>query len=381
MTAPAWVRSPAIQSLLNLLVDKLDSAEQRGSASAQTVLLSATTWPELYQAPMESDKEFLWEQLLELVALGWFQITPAGAGRSVSGYDVKPRIKVIDIDAVREATGRIERQKSAVERWREALALHLEATDEVKKAAGDYCIDMPDREMSEVVARLNNLKAMAGTPLLLREVSAKLFWGMSKVLDNRTGLVAALLGADECPFPESPVQLQVYLPHGGFSGVLFIENLMSFEQAMRSKGQAFSKLALVYASGFKGSAARLRTPEAVSLFFAHKGELGGDQMDYFDSWLFGKNTTLPVSFWGDLDWSGMRILAAMRNNFPAMQAWVPGYQPMLQSLLAGQGHSPEASDKKGQRPIATFGCTYADGQLLPALTAYGRFVDQEQFTL
>lgn len=80
------------------------------------------------------------------------------------------------------------------------------------------------------------------SPLMLREVSSKLFWGMSKVLDSRTGLVAALLGVDECPFPESPIQLQVFLPPGGFSGVLFIENLMSFEQAIRSRSLSFGKL-------------------------------------------------------------------------------------------------------------------------------------------
>ncbi|WP_310611829.1 Wadjet anti-phage system protein JetD domain-containing protein [Limnohabitans sp.] len=381
MTELHWLQSTAFQSLLNHLVDKLDSAEQRGSASAQTISLNAASWPALYRAAKESDKEFLWEQLRDLVKLGWLQVTPLTASRSETGYDEKPRIKVLDIAAIRKATGRMERQKTAVERWREALALHLDAPDEIKRAAGDYCIDMPDREMAEVVKRLNVLKDLASRPMLLREVSARLFWGMSKVLDNRTGLVAVLLGLDECPFLESPVQLQVYLPHGGFCGVLFIENLMSFEKAIRAKGEAFSKLALVYASGFKGSAARLRTPEAVSLFFSHKGELGGDRIDYFESWLHGKNIALPVSFWGDLDWSGMRILAAMRNNFPNMKAWEPGYQPMLQSLLAGQGHSPEASDKKGQRPMMTSGCKYADTHLIPALSAHGRFVDQEQFTL
>jgi hypothetical protein len=374
-----WLQSRDAQSLLNLLVDKLDSAEQRGSASAQTIPLTTTTWPALYQAPMESDKEFLWEQLLVLVKLGWFQITPATASRSVAGYAEKPRLKVLDIDAVRRATGRIERQKTAIERWREALALHLDASDEVKKAAGDYCIDMPDREMAEVVARLNTLKTFAGSPFLLREVSARLFWGMSKVLDNRTGLVAALLGADDCPFPESPIQLQVYLPQGGFNGVLFIENQMSFEQSARSANPAFAKLALVYASGFKGSAARLRNPDTVSLYFSHKGELGGDRADYFSSWLFAKNIAIPVWFWGDLDWSGMRILAAMRNNFPEMQAWQPGYGPMLKSLLEGHGHSPEAADKRGQRPLDAVGCAYSDGQLLLALKAREKFVDQEQF--
>lgn len=377
-----WLQSAAVQALLHKLVDRLDSAEARGSASAQTVALSAATWPALYLATRESDKELLWEQALKLAEQGWFQITPASACRSNQGYDQKPRLRVLDLEAVRRATGRPERPKSAVERWREAVDAHLDASEEVKRAAGDYCIDMPDRTMAEVVGRLNALKDLvgaAGTTLLLREVSARLFWGMSKVLDNRTGLVAALLGLDECPFPESQVQLQVHLPHEGFSGVLFVENQMSFEQAIRSQGPAFSRLALVYASGFKGSAARLRTKGTVSLYFSHKGELGGDRLEYFESWLFGRNIAIPVSFWGDLDWSGMRILAAMRNNFPEMQAWQPGYLPMVKSLLDGHGHSPEAADKRGQRPIAAVGCPFADATLLPALKAHGKFVDQELF--
>ena len=376
-----WLHSPAIRALLNRLVDHLDRAEARGSAAAQTLPLNDTSWPALYRATFESDKEMLWEQVLKLVELGWIQVLPVQAERSNQGYDQKPRLRVLNIDAVRKATGRPERQRSSIERWRDAIDANLDASDEAKRTAGDYCIDMPDRDMAQVVERLNTLKGMAAMPLLLREVSARLFWGMSKVLDNRTGLVAALLGLDECPFPESPIQLQAYLPPGGFGGVLFIENQMSFEQAIRSQTPTFSKLALVYASGFKGSAARLRTPGTASLYFSHRGELGGDRTDYFESWLFGKNITIPVSFWGDLHWSGLRILAALRNNFPDMQAWQPGYEPMLKSLLDGQGHSPEAADKKGQRPLARTGCSFADCQLLPALVSQGRFVDQEQFTL
>lgn len=371
---------PAIQSLLNKLVDRLDAAEARGSSSAQTVLLNESIWPALYNAAMESDKEHLWEQFLKLVNAGWLQITPVSS-RRVDGYANQPRVKVLNGAALRKATGRPERTKTPLERWREAIDEHLDAPSEVKRLAGEYCIDMPDRPMTEVVRKLNGLKLLSGSPLLLREVSSKLFWGMSKVLDNRTGLVAALLGVDECPFPESPIQLQVYLPSGGFSGVLFIENQMTFEQATRSSSSAYTRLALVYASGFKGSAARLRSSSTVSLYFSHKGELGGDRAEYFESCLFAKNIVLPVFFWGDLDWSGMRILTAMRNNFPEMQAWRPGYAPMLESLLEGNGHSPEAADKRGQRPVEVVGCSYADSELLPALTVQGKFVDQEQFTL
>ncbi|OUM03023.1 hypothetical protein A8M77_08475 [Variovorax sp. JS1663] len=232
--------------------------------------------------------------------------------------------------------------------------------------------------MSEVVARLNELPALKNEPLLLREVSSQLFWGMSKVLDKRQALVAALLELDDCPFPESPVQLQVFLPPVGFRGVLFIENLMSYDRAMRSGSTALEGLALAYASGFKGSAQRMRTSDGCSLFFSDQGGDTRDLRDGFKAWLFGKGTQ-PAYFWGDLDWAGMRILAAMRASFPGLTAWQPGYAPMLAALREGQGHSPEAAEKQGQKALAHSSCPYADEQLAPALRDTGRFVDQELF--
>ncbi|BHO55416.1 Wadjet anti-phage system protein JetD domain-containing protein [Burkholderia contaminans] len=151
---------------------------------------------------------------------------------------------------------------------------------------------------------------------------------------------------------------------------------MSFERAMRAPGGVFDELALVYASGFKGSAQRLRTMEGCSLFYAAGGGLERDLRAKFEGWLFGRRE-MPSYFWGDLDFAGMRILAAMRTTFTGLTAWVPGYEPMLAVLKAGGGHPPEAADKQGQKPIASTGCGYADEQLLPALQTYGRFVDQE----
>ncbi len=376
---PLWLESTEVRQLLGLLVDRLDAADSRGT-KAQSVTLAEKTWPALYRAPLESRKEDLWEHVGEMCNWGWLSVKPEGAVKARSGYDRSPRVTVLDEAAVRLATGRPERVKSSVERWREAVNVGLAASQEVKRAVGDYCIDMPNYSMSEVVQRLNQLPSLADRPMLLREVSTQLFWGMSKVLDKRQGLVAAILGVDECPFPESPIQLQVFLPLAGYRGVLFIENLMSFEQALRSSSHAFSGLALVYASGFKGSAQRLRNPAGCSLFYAGEGALGGDLKVAFEAWLFGRGST-PVHFWGDLDYAGMRILAAVRSTFPDLTAWVPGYAPMLASLLAGGGHSPEAAEKQGQRPVVSSGCAYADAELIPALAQTGRYVDQELFTL
>ena len=136
---------------------------------------------------------------------------------------------------------------------------------------------------------------------------------------------------------------------------------------------------LVYASGFRGSASRLRSRDGASLFYSQRGDLSATGRDAFEIWLFDKIETLPAWFWGDLDYAGMRILCAMRGSFPHLAAWEPGYAPMLQALEAGEGHPPEAADKAGQRPVASTGCRYADSALVPALSRLGSFVDQELF--
>ena len=376
MTSALWVRSDAIQQLLNQLVDKLDAAERRGSLKPQAALLDERSWPALYLAERESEKEALWAQVLELVRWDWLAVRPQSA-HSPSGYAQSPRVSVTDIAAVRTATSRPHRIRGAAESWRDAVYQHLDATDALKQLVAGYCIEVPGHEMPEVVERLNRLRDFADQPLLLREVSSRLFWGLSKTLDGRQGLVTALLGTDECPFAESPVQLQVFLPPEDCNGVLFIENPVSFEQALRSRDPTFDALALVYASGFKGSAARLRSRAGCSLFYSARGSMAPDGRAAFERWLFDGGN-LPAWFWGDLDWSGMRILSAMKNTFPQLAAWQPGYQVLLSALEANRGHSPQSADKQGQRAIATTGCPYADEVLLPALRRSGQFVDQEQ---
>lgn len=376
---PLWLESLEVRQLLSLLVDRLDHSAANGT-KAQSVALSEKTWPALYKESFESRKEALWEHVGEMCKWGWIQIKPEGAAKAPSGYDRSPRVTVSNEAALRQATGRLERVKSVVERWREAVARELDASEEVKRVVGDFCIAIPDHSMEEVVRQLNLLPTLASRPMLLREVSAQLFWGMSKVLDKRQALVAAVLGLDECPFPEAPIHLQVFLPKTGYRGVLFIENLMSFEQALRSVGNAFEGLALIYAAGFKGSAQRLRRPDGCSLFYSSQGHLGGGPMLEFEDWLFGGNT-LPVFFWGDLDYAGMRILSAMRSTFPGLSAWQPGYTPMLAALLEGRGHSPEAAEKQGQKQLHSTGCQYADSLLIPAIEQTGSYVDQELFAL
>lgn len=376
---PAWLSSEPFQELFNKLVDRLDSAQARGSSKAQTVPLSKNLWPSFYIQQYESDREALWQQVLLCTKLGLIALTPERAASSATGYDISPRLEVKDPERVRALVGRPERIKSVSELWREAVFTHLQGDDLAKKVVAGYCIELEGHSPAAIVQQINRLHSEAqNSGLLLREVSSRLFWGMSKVLDSREGLVAAVLGLDECPFSASPIQLHVMLPYGKPYGILFIENITSFEKAIRSTATKYRGMALVFASGFKASAKRLRSMDGVSLFYSRRGSMESAEVAYFEEWLF-QDTQMPVYFWGDLDWAGMRILATLRESFGNVTAWQPGYEPMRESLLNGRGHQPEAADKQGQRPTAATGCSYADAQLLPLLDSLG-FVDQELFS-
>jgi hypothetical protein len=376
MTTPLWLSGKDIRHLLNHVVDKLDAAEVQDRPLTRAIRLDGRTFPALYGADFEADKERLWEHVELMCTWGWFRLKLNRMQLGQAKYECNPRLEVVDAMAIRKAVGRPQRHLSASELWRAAVVDGLDADQDVRDLICRSRIEIPGRTPAEIVAQLNLLPSLRDEPLLLREVSARLFWGLSKVLDKRQALVAALLGLDECPFPEMPVQLQAWFPAGGFEGVLFIENQATFEQAIRDRSGRFRGLALVFASGFKGSAKRLRTKDGVSVYFSVEGMLEPAATQQFLNWLFG-HTECPAWFWGDLDYAGMQILASLRGTFPGLEAWEPGYEPMLSLLKSGGGHAPESAGKQLQRQTCITGSKFADEELIPAMAAEGRFVDQE----
>lgn len=374
--AHLWLSQGGVHQFLNHLVDKLDAAQAQGRGLTRALKLDAKSFPALFKAELESDKEQYWGHLETMQAWGWIRLKLGKAQPGQASYERNPRLEVVNEAAIRDAVGRVERNRSASEVWREAVFAGLDAPEPVRELVTRFLIDVPGHSSEEIVTRLNGLNALADEPLLLREVSARLFWGQSKILDDRQALVSAVLGLDECPFPELPVQLQVFLPESGFDGVLFIENLATFEKATRERGARFQRLALVFASGFKGSAGRLRAATGASVYFASHGTQDPAQTAKLLGWLWD-GSPLPCWFWGDLDFSGMRILAALRKTFSGLEAWQPGYGPMLEVLQRGGGHRPDSAKKAGQAPIAVTGCPYADSFLLPAIVQTGLFADQE----
>jgi len=257
--------------------------------------------------------------------------------------------------------------------WRQAVdAARADWPEAARAKLRERLLDIEGRTPEQVVAAFVRLGNLQGRGLTLRQLSAAAFFGDSKFLERRCAALVEELYPALNPAPR-PLVVDVHLPRE-IQGVLFIENQDTYVRAVAGD-MPTEGLALVFASGFKAGAVRIRTPGCAVLHYAGNVEA----KTRFEPWWFDFQTVAwPVHFWGDLDFEGMGILKQLRRVFGA-EAWQPGYLPLLHWLRAGRGHRPEAADKVLQKDPENTGCRYADQVLLPALRQWQTCVDQEVF--
>lgn len=375
MNLATALAEPVVRRVLDLALDKLDRNPGGFTSRALRINLDESTAPEIFRPASMDERELAWHALEVVQAAGLLKIDYRLHKRRGSREERQPFVGLIWSDAnqdeVRNIYGR-QRKTSYAEQWTSA-AVSLSLPDDLLLKVGSAPVAIPGRPASEVLARLLEVRALADQPLMLREVSAKLFWGMSKILDNRAELVARILDQAECPFPEQPILLPCDVPEVP-DRILFIENPTSFERLRKDRPDL--RIAIANAHGFRSAAARLRWENGRTLFYSRESFRDPDAVPAFER-LLANGDGSRMWFWGDLDYSGMAILKALRQTFPAIAAWQPGYEPMRAALLAGHGHSPAESGKSRQRDPGETGCHYADRVLLPAIRSTGSFVDQE----
>jgi len=293
-------------------------------------------------------------------------------------YQLQPRVRLRleSEEAVRNLIGAQRKGPSAQQLWREAVRAEFSNEGDLAERLGQRLITIPGRTAGDIVQRLRLLRDKPlPENLMLRQVSARLFWGDSKVLDERADLVALVLGR-ESPYAETPIQLDVHLSDDSFNAVLMVENPAAFIVACRELQK--EPLAILCTHGFKASAQRIRKVHGCAPFYRRMGEATLQAEKRFQDFLFSaQHGALPIFFWGDLDWEGLNILKSIREAFPVARAWQRGYTPMVKLLIEGIGHTPEQADKEGQREVDKTGCEYADSVLREALLSTGLFLDQE----
>ncbi len=385
-------RHPFLQRLAVALLAK---AERSTNAGPHRLKLDRREAPELY-GQTDAEQVQRWVMLLEdWCRTGWVALVLAPPREFAGFADRNPKLELRNFDAVAAWAG----YTPLALRWRRQWLDHLstrwsapaptaptEARALLDYLARNPLLALQDLSMDEATRSLEALQALcaSGREVPLREASAQVFQGRSKVLDSREELLR-LLGAAPGQFQEAPIQLLLDIPPA-FDEALFIENLVTFERMADLRQSAWRHSVLVYAAGFRGSARRLRSRHSCRLYVrampsaenATEEPMVSAGLQAVEDWLFGA-LSLPVRFFGDLDYSGMQILASLREVFGAAQAWSFGYSFLAGVIELGGGHAPQLAAKEQQvDPVAT-GCAYADQRLLPLIRNHGRFVDQEVF--
>lgn len=378
---------PFLLQVAQLLLAK---AERSTAPGPVRLSLDRKAAPGLYDAVDVDQIRLLRMQLEDLCATGWVTLRLDPPRAFAEFVDRKPGLELCDFDALAAWTGYIPRAQRWQSQWLAHLVTHWETSPQMaptdQSAVLDYLArnpltqmeGLPLEEATRSLAKLTELCQSEHT-LYLRETSAHVFQGRSKVLDHREELLR-LLGASPDQFAEGPIQLLLAPPPQTFTEVLFVENLVTFEHMADARGDAWAGSLLAFAAGFRGSARRLRSRSGCRVY--PRAPSQPTALPAIESWLFGTHPGsqgYPVYFFGDLDYAGLHILANLREVFPQASAWRPGYTHLATLLAHGGGHPPELAAKEKQIDPGTTGCAYADCELLPLLRTSKRFIDQEVF--
>lgn len=375
--------NPILMTLLNALMDRIEALPFTERSRDLVFSLTAKTWPDFFGLEHPRERTYLWQLMEKLIQQPGFslRLDERRIVRDLDVWDRTPKIVVSDVGErfLREVTGRHPSSEAIwLGEWRHAVNERF-GDSELAARLIARPITVFQRSPKEVLERFASIIDHTGSALMLHEIASRQFWGMSKILVGQQLAIALLLEQAECPFPDKPVQLVVQtLTDDPDAPILFVENAATFESLASGRLKESEGLFLVYASGYKASARRIRSVGGSSVYFASEVfETDSRLPRAFRQWLYSTDTTRPVFFWGDLDYAGLDILKELRVVFPQTLAWRPGYEKLLERLVTGEAHAPDEAGKSGQSDPEHTGCPYVDEVLLPALREHRRFVDQE----
>lgn len=354
-------------ALLHRLLDKADSGRMRWQLKC-----SARETPELYDFTDQSQVDVVWEDLQQLVKLGVLDLK-LKSRQKPGNNDYDDGLIQLKYEAEEMVRDWLERPAFDPRQhlWDAALAPHLQKFEDGGAALRREVLRFPGRTYEQLAAAFTRVpEELKLRPMTLRQLSARCFWGASKFLDRRESLLIATFPSIASRIRARPLLLSVYLPEP-LEQILFVENQDSY---LGLVSRAPAGLGLVYLGGFRGAVLRVR--EAGQAVFSYANPVNLEVRAKFGEFWLG-HSQLPCFFWGDLDFAGMAILASLKQVFPGVEAWQPGYQPMVALLHQGGGHSAVGGEKEKQYHPGSTSCPYADYVLIPAIEEQLAFVDQE----
>ncbi|MBQ0720865.1 MAG: hypothetical protein KBT88_08510 [Gammaproteobacteria bacterium] len=370
---PAYLHEPFVLALLNTLLTNIDKGRVR------PLQVNRKTLPPLFDFSSENT-EYYWSLIVDLADEDEYAIFSIQMARPRPGIEVYEKARLV-LEPGGEALLRHwlqrPREASYAANWKRAV----ESNAQYFIAGGAALLAKPIQRQGQtaeqVVKGFVQAAKLPLEPITLRALSAKCFWADSKFLDAREDLVRRLLPNADMYLITRPLLIHVAMAATSRQ-VLFVENQDTFLQLVAAQSQSplLNNMTLINSAGFRGASSRIRQRGATQ--FSHVQPYDEGQFLAFQRWWLNQGSkAIPCYFWGDLDYSGMAILAALGQNFTDIRAWQPGYRAMLSYHSKGLCHSGEASGKERQRDPGQSHCAYVNDVLLPLLRSTKMFVDQE----
>ena len=360
----------SIAKVLHKILDKLDVQPMLERKNSLSIAINEKEFPELFSPSSVDEDELLEKKIKALVKVGLFRLKQSKKASFLPLVEQKAKL-VFNADFEEELRAFYGREE-VVDAWLEALDKYNLEDKQFLDLLKRNPITIKSKSEDEIVARLS-VWVDESKSTSVRTESARCFWGLSKIFDNHE-VLKEYFGLEDMP-----ISLLIHMESPIIEQVLFIENQDTFYEACESEAKVFKDTVIVYASGFKASAKRIRHRRGSKMYFSFESKDMEKSFIRFQEWFYKENEdTLPVYFWGDFDHAGMDILKAFKVIFENIDAWKVGYKIMVEAIKNDFGHTPLMAGKERQVKQGAKGidCAYADEILIPLLENE-MFLDQE----
>lgn len=379
-SAPAFVRNPCVRRCLTRFLDLLDKVGFDDRSQRLVEPVTPPKYPELFSPKEPEDDEVAWHHLEQLAREGVIQIERTQK-RGLSQLRPWEKTRIVFLpEGEAKARDWLNRHNAdpEMEQWAEAahqFASNFQDLTILKPSSFSSLRPYPAFDVVSRLARLPGL--LSERKLSLYQASAILFWGDSKALRGKEKILTQLFGRDFFEMEQRPILIEAAYKTGS-EGILVVENMDSFVAASDDRIPGVEHLSILYAQGFKGAASRIRDPRVTRFYWSASALPDPHWARQFqDSWFSEGPVSQPMYYFGDLDPSGLRIYANMRQAFPDMRPWEQGYQLLIDRLRSGEGHRQENTGKSQQGDLINTGCAWMDRVVVPVMKETGLCVDQE----
>ncbi len=358
-----------ISKIFHIILDKLDQQPSSLRSRKIKIPIDHKHLPTLYSPKDFNDDKKLEDALTALLSKDIFSIEERQK-ESFKLFSEKKDAKLVFNYEYEEGLRKFFNRPVLVDKWLNTVNKRSNIED-LKELLFRNKIRISSKTEEEILEKLIILLTSNNSNKSVRHISSKYFWGLSKLLDNKSEII------DYCSLKPSPIILHIKSFNKKFKNILFVENLDTYTQILDSQNSIFNDYLIIYSSGFKAAAKRLRTTQGSKLFFEENCQLDKEGRETLKDWIYDKRQiNVNVYFWGDMDYAGINIFSTIKDIFTELEIWKPGYDELLNAIDVKDSHKPLDSDKESQVQPKLTGVQYIDEVLIPILKNE-EFVDQE----